>query len=80
MDFMEMWESMGVVAKGVHTRRARKGQADQEVWMAKVKTRAWMEELSRRASESEDLRKELEQNVREQQLPPPAADQSEESA
>jgi hypothetical protein len=64
----------GVVAKGLHSRRRRKGQADQEVWMAKVKTRTWLEELARRASESEDLRKEYEQNLREQQLPPePAA-------
>src|SRR5262245_6475507 len=29
----------GVVAKGVNTRRQRKGQSAQEVWMAKVKTR-----------------------------------------
>ena len=60
----------GVVAKGVHTRRQRKGKADQEVWMAKVKTRAWLEELARRAPESEDLRREFEQNRREQELPP----------
>lgn len=59
----------GVVAKGVHVRRQRKGKSDQEVWMAKVKTRAWLEELGRRAGESEDLRKEYEQNLREQQLP-----------
>jgi hypothetical protein len=67
----------GVVAKGVHVRRQRKGKSDQEVWMAKVKTRAWLEELGRRAGESEDLRKEYEQNLREQQLPaeaPPAAE------
>jgi hypothetical protein len=59
----------GVVAKGLRTRRRRKGKAEQEVWMAKVKTRAWLEELARRAGESEDLRNELEQNLREQQLP-----------
>jgi hypothetical protein len=59
----------GVVAKGVHNRRQRKGRADEEVWMAKVKTRAWLEELARRAGESEDLRREYEQNVREQELP-----------
>ena len=56
----------GVVAKGVHARRQRKGKADQEVWMAKVKTRSWLAELARRAAESEDLRKEYEQNLREQ--------------
>jgi hypothetical protein len=61
--------SEGVVAKGVHTRRQRKGKAEQEVWMAKVKTRTWLEELARRAGESEDLWKEYEQNLREQQLP-----------
>jgi hypothetical protein len=59
----------GVVAKGVHARRQRKGKAEQEVWMAKVKTRTWLEELARRAGESEDLRQEYEQNVRQQQLP-----------
>ncbi len=58
----------GVVAKGVHTRRQRKGKADQEVWMAKVKTRSWLEELGRRAAESENLRAEYEQNQREQQI------------
>jgi hypothetical protein len=37
--------------------------------MAKVKTRTWLEELARRAGDSEDLRKEYEQNLREQQVP-----------
>jgi hypothetical protein len=55
----------GVVAKGTHARR----KGEQEVWMAKVKTRAWLEELARRAGESDDLRREYEQNAREQQLP-----------
>jgi hypothetical protein len=59
----------GVVARGTRTRRQRKGRAEQEVWMAKVKTRAWLEELQRRAGESEQLRAELEQNRREQQMP-----------
>jgi hypothetical protein len=59
----------GVVAKGTYSRRQRKGKAEQEVWMAKVKTQTWLEELRRRAGESEDLRKEFEQNWREQQLP-----------
>ncbi len=61
--------SEGVVAKGVHTRRQRKGKAEQEVWMAKVKTRTWLEELARRAGQSEELSKEYEQNLREQQFP-----------
>ncbi len=60
----------GAVAKGVHVRRQRKGKTEQEVWMAKVKTRAWLEELARRSSESEDLLKEYEQNLREQQTLP----------
>jgi hypothetical protein len=58
----------GVVAKGVHTRRLRKGKAGQEVWMAKVKTMTWLEELRKRSGESEELRKEFEQNWREQRL------------
>jgi phage FluMu gp28-like protein len=37
--------------------------------MAKVKTRAWLEELRARAGTSDDLRQEFEQNWREQQLP-----------
>ena len=53
----------GIVAKGVHTRRQRKGKADQDVWMAKVKTRVWLEELARRAEESDDLRREYEQDI-----------------
>lgn len=61
--------SEGVVAKGVHSRRQRKGKAEQEVWMAKVKTRTWLKELARRAGDSDDLRQEYEQNVREQQVP-----------
>lgn len=59
----------GVVAKGMHTRRRRKGKPVQEVWMAKVKTRTWLDELARRAGESDDLRKEYEQNRREQEMP-----------
>jgi hypothetical protein len=60
----------GVVAKGLHSCRQRKCQAGQEVWMAKVKRRAWLDELARRAGASEDLRQEYEQNLREQQLTP----------
>jgi hypothetical protein len=58
----------GVIAKGVQTRRLYKGRADQSVWMAKVKTRAWLDELARRAGDSESLLRELEQNRREQML------------
>jgi hypothetical protein len=59
----------GVVAKGLHVRRQRKGKTDQEVWMAKVKTRTWLAELARRAGESEDLRQEYELNLRDQRFP-----------
>ncbi|MFO0957263.1 MAG: RNA ligase family protein [Isosphaeraceae bacterium] len=53
----------GIVAKGTRERRKGKGA---EVWMAKVKTRAWLEELGRRSGTSEDLREEYERNLREQ--------------
>jgi hypothetical protein len=59
----------GIVAKGAYIRRQRKGKAEQEIWMAKVKTRTWLEELARRSGESADLQQEYEQNWREQQLP-----------
>ena len=36
------------MAKGTFSRRGRKGKSEQEVWMAKVKTRSWLEELRRR--------------------------------
>jgi hypothetical protein len=60
----------GVVAKGVRTRRIRKGTVEKEVWMAKVKTLAWLEELGRRSGDSPDLQAEYEQTLQEQQLPP----------
>jgi hypothetical protein len=41
-------------------------------WFKPAKTRTWLEELGRRAGESESLRAEFELNVREQQLPPEA--------
>lgn len=59
----------GVVAKGVHTRRGRKGKAEQEVWMAKVKTQAWLDELARRSGNSDDLKREYERNMEEQTVP-----------
>jgi hypothetical protein len=59
----------GVVAKGLHVHRQRKGKTEQQVWMAKVKRRTWLEELARRAGQSEDLRQEYELNLREQQFP-----------
>jgi hypothetical protein len=62
--------SEGVVAKGTQPRRQRKGNAGSEVWMAKVKTQTWLNELARRAQDSDDLRQEYEQNQREQTLLP----------
>jgi hypothetical protein len=51
----------GVVAKGT----VRRGERE-EVWSAKVKTRAWLDELARRAGESDGLRQQLADNLSEQ--------------
>ena len=51
----------GVVAKGTISRGDRV-----EVWSAKVKTKAWLDELARRAAGSEGLRRELADNLSEQ--------------
>jgi hypothetical protein len=67
----------GVVAKGVRTRRIRKGKAEQEVWLAKVKTKSWLDALRKRAGESEELLREFEQNWQEQQALPEPEQQSE---
>jgi hypothetical protein len=67
----------GVVAKGVRTRRVRKGTAEKEVWMAKVKTLTWLEELGRRSGDLHDLQAEYEQILQEQQLPPETTELSE---
>jgi hypothetical protein len=61
----------GVVAKGAIERRRRKGKVEHKLWMAKVKTATWLDELRRRAGDSEDLRQQLEENTREQTLGPP---------
>jgi hypothetical protein len=58
----------GVVAKGVHQRRPHKSKSSQEVWMAKVKTQAWLDELAKRATESEDLKREYDETVRVQRV------------
>ena len=51
----------GVVAKGTVSRRDKV-----EVWSAKVKTRAWLDELARRSEGSEDFRRQLTENLDEQ--------------
>ncbi len=57
----------GVVAKGTFTRR---NQVD--VWAAKVKTQSWMDELARRAGQSDALRGQLTENLLEQTVPAPS--------
>ena len=61
--------SEGVVAKGRRVKRQRKGKTEYEVWMAKVKTQAWLDELRARSGDSEDFRQEYDRNVEEQDLP-----------
>lgn len=50
----------GIVAKGVS------GNSVHDLWMTKVKTNWWMDELRRRAKEQVELRQLLEENEREQ--------------
>ena len=57
----------GVVAKGVTKTQRRKGKTEQDVWMVKIKTQSWLDELQRRASESPDkFESEWQDNQREQ--------------
>lgn len=44
----------GIVCKGVHSNQRRKGKTEHEVWMVKVKTQTWLDELQRRASVTPD--------------------------
>ena len=53
----------GVVAKGV---RPGKGSASHHIWMAKVKTRDWLERLKQRAEMQPGLRQVLAENIVEQ--------------
>lgn len=48
----------GAVAKGRVVKRRRKGVNEYEVWMAKFKTKAYLEELQRRAGSNPDLQRE----------------------
>ena len=56
----------GVVVKGVRPRG--EGQEECAVWSAKIKTRAWLDELRRQAGISTTLVQEAEANDREQTL------------
>ncbi|MGF1577902.1 MAG: hypothetical protein ACFCD0_00910 [Gemmataceae bacterium] len=51
----------GVVAKGQLLKRKRKGANEFEVWMAKFKTKSYLEELQSRAGENPDLQSEYEE-------------------
>jgi len=53
----------GIVAKGVSP---CKGLPVHGLWMCKIKTRWWMQELKRRAQESIEFKKLWEENKREQ--------------
>ncbi len=57
----------GIVAKGVVL--GKKKNPQHGLWMAKVKTRWWLDELRKRAAESEAFRHLLEENLREQTWP-----------
>ena len=56
----------GVVAKGVTKTQRRKGKSEHSVWMVKVKTQRWLEELARRAGDQPNLKQELEDNLKQQ--------------
>ena len=56
----------GVVAKGVLL--GKKKNPQHGLWMVKVKTRRWLEELKRRAAESEQFQQALRENLAEQSL------------
>lgn len=58
----------GVVAKGVSTTQRRRGKSERSVWMAKIKTRKWLDELANRAGEDSGLQRELDDNLAEQSV------------
>ncbi|WP_372370458.1 hypothetical protein [Candidatus Uabimicrobium sp. HlEnr_7] len=53
----------GVVIKGNKLKRRRKGVNEFEVWMAKVKTQSYLQELNDICGENPDLKKEYEEMV-----------------
>ena len=56
----------GVVAKGV--KLGKNKSAQHGLWMSKIKTKLWLDELKRRAEESDAFRKTLEENLAEQRV------------
>ena len=54
------------MAKGIKLGKNKNSQHG--LWMSKVKTKRWLDELKQRAGESDDLRKTLEENLAEQQM------------
>lgn len=67
----DVWEGKydlkeGVVAKGVLP--TRRGNENHGLWMAKAKTKWWLDELRKRASESLQLSQFLSDNIKEQCL------------
>lgn len=56
----------GVVAKGVKETQRRKGKIERNSWMVKIKTKTWLDELARRASNDGSLLQELEDNINQQ--------------
>lgn len=57
-------DTEGIVAKGVI--QGKKGNPQHGLWMSKVKTRWWLEELKRRAREDDTFRQVLIENIKEQ--------------
>jgi hypothetical protein len=54
----------GIVAKGI--KLGKNKNAQHGLWMSKVKTKAWLDELKRRAEESEQFQQVLKENLDEQ--------------
>lgn len=54
----------GVVAKGVNKKKGK--NPVHGLWMAKAKTQQWLDDLKKRAKESEEFRKALADNLKEQ--------------
>lgn len=66
----DVWEGKynvteGVVAKGIIT--GKKSNEQHGLWMAKAKTKAWIDELRNRAILNPSLVRELEDNLKEQE-------------
>lgn len=57
-------ENEGIVAKGVINGKRKSGG----LWRAKVKTKWWLEELKKRATDSAEFRKLFQDNLKEQEI------------